>query len=523
MTRTAPSRWLNGRGKPIRTIRKRRSPAVARNRDTSQGFLTPLGLITMLAMIGGLILESSRLHYGLSASIRTAEARRAIDAAEFGMEAILDDLNNNNNSYLLVTKFTNPNGTGTWQNVSAANLSACGLKVPSPAPSANRIAGVSTNSSSSSVALPSDPSVTYSLVSFNPPSGATAPASNCNMFGNLTGGRARMTVRGTVQRNGAIVASFESTRDVFIRPGGAPAPENNLGLVITGAPSASKTGSPFHIVYDQNGDGAIGTSGSSFTEPLGNVNCILCTSPSDLNTGGTSLGSVITGPIPNFPTFPNLTTDPTYAPLLGVAEAPNLGEDYSGNPVPYPDNYPYNHPTSTAPSWGLVDGCEYLGASNAEIGCKLSEIKGFGSIKIRADARPVKLFLSGAFVVSGGNDLKATDGNAATPEALDALNHWKNVWIYGNPGTPDASASNCGQEVTISGSGEAFGARLWFPLGKAKISGGSFGNKEFIGSLWTCIFNQGSGNTGFLIPTDLVATWGLGGGSGYLYRATGGN
>ena len=41
----------------------------------------------MLAMIGGLILESSRLHYGLSASIRTAEARKAIDAAEFGMEA----------------------------------------------------------------------------------------------------------------------------------------------------------------------------------------------------------------------------------------------------------------------------------------------------------------------------------------------------------------------------------------------------------------------------------------------------
>ncbi len=507
----------------MRTIRKRLPPAVARNRDTSQGFLTPLGLITMLAMIGGLILESSRLHYGLSASIRTAEARRAIDAAEFGMEAILDDLNNNNNSYLLVTKFTNPLGTGTWQTVSAANLSACGLEVPSPAPSANRIAGVSSNSSSSSVALPSDPSVTYSLVSFNPPSGATAPASGCDMFGNLSGGRARMTVRGTVQRNGAIVASFDSTRDVFIRTGGAPAAENNLGLVITGAPSASKTGSPFHIVYDQNGDGAIGTSGSSFTEPLGNVNCILCTSPSDLDTGGTSLGSVITGPIPNFPTFPNLLTDPTYAPLLGVAEAQNLDEDNLGNPVSFPDNYPYNHPTSTAPSWGLVDGCEYLGASNAEIGCKLAEIKGFGSIKIRADARPVKLFLSGAFVVSGGNDLKATDGNPATPEALDALNHWKNVWIYGNPGTPNASASNCGQEVTISGSGEAFGARLWFPLGKAKISGGSFGNKEFIGSLWTCIFNQGSGNTGFLVPTDLVATWGLGGGGGYLYRATGGN
>ena len=136
--------------------------------------------------------------------------------------------------------------------------------------------------------------------------------------------------------------------------------------------------------------------------------------------------------------------------------------------------------------------------------------------------RPVKLFVSGDFIVSGGNELKATDDNGATSEAQDAATLWKNIWIYGNPGTPDASASNCGQEVTISGSGVAFGARLWFPLGKAKISGGVFGQREFIGSLWTCIFNQGSGNTGFLIPTDLVNTWNLGGTTGgYRYRAQG--
>ena len=169
MTRPAPSRWLSGRGKPMRTIRKRLSPAVARHRATSQGFIIPLGLIAMLAMIGGVMMEISRLNYALVASIRTSEARKAMDAAEFGLGAILDDLNTNSNSYLLATKFTNPNGTGTWQSVTGAQLAACGLWPPTPAPTANRIPGVSTNSSSSSVALPSDQNVTYSMVSFEPP------------------------------------------------------------------------------------------------------------------------------------------------------------------------------------------------------------------------------------------------------------------------------------------------------------------------------------------------------------------
>ena len=317
-------------GQPMRTIRKRLRPALARHRETSQGFLTPVGFITMLVMIGGLILEISRLNYDLTASIRTSEARKAMDAAAFGMEAILDDLNNNDNSYLLVTKFTNSSGTGTWQTVSAANLSACGLEVPSPAPSANRIAGVSSNSSSSSVALPSDPGVTYSMVSFDPPSGATAPASGCDMFGNLSGGRARMTVRGTVQRNGTIVARYDASRDVYIRTGGAPAAENNLGLVITGAPSESKLGSPFHVVFDDNGDGAISTSGSTITETLGNVNCILCSSPADLDSGGTTFGSIITGPIPGFPTFPGLPPELSSAPLASLT-SPKANYPYTGS------------------------------------------------------------------------------------------------------------------------------------------------------------------------------------------------
>ena len=45
-------------------------------------------------------------------------------------------------------------------------------------------------------------------------------------------------------------------------------------------------------------------------------------------------------------------------------------------------NYPYNHPSSTSPSVGLVSGCRYLevdGIPNAEIGCRLVKIKNFGN------------------------------------------------------------------------------------------------------------------------------------------------
>jgi hypothetical protein len=325
------------------------------------------------------------------------------------------------------------------------------------------------------------------------------------MFGNLLGGRARFTVRGTVKRNGITMATYDLTHDLDIRIVSSPVTENNLGLLITGLPSKSKTGSPFHIVYDQNGDGAISTSGSTITEPLGNVNCWQCTSPAQLDTGGTSLGSVIPGPIPNFPTFPGLPSE-----LSSVS--PGLTLTNRGN-------YPF---TGSGNSGPLVPECRYLTAGG--IGCRLDDLSGFGTLEVRADAQPVQLHVSGKFVISGGNALYVTDGNPATSRLQDAKLYWKKLWIYGNSGTPDASSSNCGQEVTLSGSGEAMGARLWFPLGKAKISGGNFGLVDFQGSLWTCIFNMGSGNTGFLIPTDLVQTWNLGGGGGgggYRYRAVG--
>ena len=291
---------------PPRSIRswsgKAGAPSPA-TRGRSQ-IIVPALLAALLLLIA-LILEISRSNSTLRTSLLTGDARNAVAAAEFGLQALLDELNTADNNYLLVTRLTNPRDTGDWQTVTSADLAGCGIKAPPAAPSPNRIAGVSTNGSETSVALPANVNASYSLIGYEPPASKGTPerGRDCTMFGNLQGGRARLTVRGTIQRNGTPKATYDLVREVDIRTE-AQLAENNLGLVITGPPDKSKTGNPFHIIYDENRDGAIGTSGSAFTEPLGNVNCVLCESPSQLDTRGTSLDSVITGPIPNFPTFP---------------------------------------------------------------------------------------------------------------------------------------------------------------------------------------------------------------------------
>jgi hypothetical protein len=503
---------------PSRSEQAEPGPSTAPGRLRSV-ILVP-ALLATLALVVALGLELSRSNSPLRRPFLSGDARQAVAAAELGFQRFLEELNSENNHYLLVTRLANATGSGDWQSVTRAELARCGIKAPPRPPSADRIPGVSTNSSDASVVLPGDGSASYSLIGYDPPAQKQAPRRGCSMFGDLQGGPARLTVRGTVQRHGTVYATYDLEREVTIRTE-AQLAENQLGLVITGPPDRSRLGTPFNIVHDEDGDGAIGTTGRTLSEPLGNVNCVLCTSPAQLDTRGTSLASVIVGPIRNFPPFPALPPE-----LVDVSPAPNLDEDHFGVPVFYPNNYPYNHPTSTKPAVGLVSGCKYLsvdGIANAEIGCKISQVSGFGTIRVRADVRPVRLFVSGPFIISGEKDLRLTDGNAATPEAQDALRYWKNLWIYGKPGTPDAKGSNCNQEVSISASGDAFGGRLWFPLGKASVRGGSFGRRDFIGSLWTCIFNQGSDNTGFLIPGDLVETWNLDGGAGggHRYRALG--
>ncbi len=368
----------------------------------------PLALIAALAVITAVLLETSRSNNNLSGSIRTAEARKAVEAAEFGMQALLDALNSNKNSYLLATRFTNASGTGTWQTVSTANLSACGIQVPIPAPCANRIAGVSSNSSNPTVAMPNETGVTYSMVGFDPPSGASAGASGCDMFGNVNGGRVEMTVRGIVTRGGAEKARFDLIRSFTVTAVNKPDP-NSVGLMVTGPPSKSKLGKPFYIVYDDNNDAQIPWAAGKPSETGANVNCVGCSSSSDLDSSGTSYGTTINGLVPGLPAFPSLP------PELASVPAKDLSSDRS--------NYPYTT-AATGPGSPLESECRYLtvnGVADAEIGCRLGDVTlgGSKSVVTRADARPVNWYVSGDFIISGGASFTISDGNSGTAPASD--------------------------------------------------------------------------------------------------------
>jgi hypothetical protein len=352
------------------------------------------------------------------------------------------------------------------------------------------------------------------MVGFDPPGGAAAAASGCDMFGSLTGGRVQMTVRGIVTRGGVEKARYDLVRRFTVAPTNKPTP-NILGLMITGPADKSKLGSPFFIFYDNNADAQIAWSGSTPTEPGGNVNCVGCSSNADLDSGGTLFGTQFNGPVPGLPSFPAIPME------LSAVTPKSLSSSYT--------NYPYTT-AATGPGSPLESECRFLtvnSVADAEIGCRLDDVTVGGSnqIVIRADVRPVNWYVSGKFVVSGSGQFTISDGNSGTPPASDLIQYWRNLRIYGNPGTPAADAKNCDQEITLSGGGTATGAFIWFPLGKAKISGGTTGtpNPDFYGALWTCIFNMGSGNSNMLFPPDVAQTVAPGVGGSYTYRAYGAN
>jgi hypothetical protein len=218
--------------------------------------------------------------------------------------------------------------------------------------------------------------------------------------------------------------------------------------------------------------------------------------------------------LPAFPSIP---------PELSAVTPKSLNSSYT--------NYPYTT-AATGPGSPLESECRFLtvnGVANAEIGCRLTSVNVSGSnqIVVRSDARPLNWYVSGNFVVSGSGKFTISDGNSGTLPISDLAQYWRNLRIYGNPGTPAADGKNCSQQITLSGGGEATGAFMWFPLGTATISGGNAGKTtpDFYGALWTCIFNSGSGNSNFLVPQDVVQTFapGISGSGAYVYRAFGAN
>jgi hypothetical protein len=188
------------------------------------GLVMPAAIMAALLVIGGVAVMAARSLSSWTRAVSNADLRAAREAAEYGFSEIVGALNTDANAYLWVTKSAN------WQTLTQDDLDKCAVIAPT-APSANRVAGVASNSSNASQTLPNNSALSYSLTNFTepqfPPGQANFISGSINnscttdtaaaKFGNLKGGSATVEVTGRVTRGGSQIASYKLTRMVHVK------------------------------------------------------------------------------------------------------------------------------------------------------------------------------------------------------------------------------------------------------------------------------------------------------------------
>lgn len=188
----------------------------------SPGLILPTVMVAALLLISGVMLLAARNLSSWFRGVSSSDLSAARDAAEYGFNEIVGQLNTDDNAYLLVTKGTQ------WQTIAKADLDSCQVNYNAMnLPSANRIAGVASNSSNASQNLPNNSALSYTLTSYTEPalppgqtntsSGACYSSTSGDKFGNIKGGSGTLEVKGMVKRNGTEVASYILKRVVHVK------------------------------------------------------------------------------------------------------------------------------------------------------------------------------------------------------------------------------------------------------------------------------------------------------------------
>ena len=257
-----------------------------RNQDQSQsGFSIAIAVITAIVILIGLLAIVSRSSNSFLATLWQGDFRNAREGAEYGLAELIGQLNQDRNSYLLVTEWP------CWQVMTTMDTNDT-VVIYLAEPQANRIPGISSNSTAAqqwkilpggSLAIDgsgavSGTGVRYQLSEYLPPrspSSGYAPPSTCpsegsvTRFGNLFGGSAFLTVVAETYRNGHLVSSTTIEEEVHVR--GGPASANEGSIVLLGDPSKS-TLAKGNLYNDANENGILDAS-----DPFLNIFCVLCT------------------------------------------------------------------------------------------------------------------------------------------------------------------------------------------------------------------------------------------------------
>jgi len=256
-----------------------------KKKDHQSGFSIAIAVITALVILIGLLAIVSRSSNSFLATLWQSDFRNAREGAEYGLAALIGQLNQDRSNYLLVTEWS------CWQLMTAMDTNDT-VVIYLAEPQANRIQGISSNTTlaqqwqilpSGSLAIDaagaiSGTGVRYQLWEYRPPrspSSGYTPPPTCpseglvTRFSNLFGGSAFLTVVAEAYRNGHLVSSYTIEEEVHVR--GGPASANEGSIVLLGDPSRS-TLAKGNLYNDANENGILDAN-----DPFLNIFCVLCT------------------------------------------------------------------------------------------------------------------------------------------------------------------------------------------------------------------------------------------------------
>lgn len=249
----------------------RRHPGRRGRRRQSLGSALVQALMAGLIAVIAAFLLASRLMASRFGNFSRSDVQSAREAAEFGLNEIQARLNSNQFGYLWVTKFRDSSGNQfkdasgnlSWGNVSASDLSDCGM-VALNSSGASITPGIPAGVASERVITDSSGGrLAYQVTDFTPPAlpdsldTTTAQSDFCTTaavareFGNLNGGSALITVTGTLTRNG-VKSSFKLRRRTHVL---SPSGELKYSFMILG------DATPRYTDADNNTIAAFGASG----------------------------------------------------------------------------------------------------------------------------------------------------------------------------------------------------------------------------------------------------------------------
>lgn len=232
---TAVNQLIHGTQR-IHKILDRARESLLKRRQRQAGMALPMAVITALLVIVGVAIVGTRSLSAWIAQIGQSQNRDARDAAEYGFSRLMAQLNQPQNSFLLVTR------GNQWSKVQESDLGSCGVGLPDSASVAgNTVKGLlgATNAS----AVPNS-NLAWKLTDFKAPE--TPPGFNqafgvckdeiAEKFGNLAGGSAFITIIGESRRaDGSVVATYTLKRAISVIPPEGDAIGNPILLMSTGS------------------------------------------------------------------------------------------------------------------------------------------------------------------------------------------------------------------------------------------------------------------------------------------------